>query len=111
METQPKIGSYVEAALEHAAITQRQLAGQTGIAQSTISRIVRGNRQPTVPELIKISESTGYSLTQLTGTGVSQRLQTAARSVDGASMTQMRERLEFMLELDAFLDDQAIYTD
>ena len=102
------VAATVEYALSSAGLSQRKLADQTGISQTTISRIIAGQRAPKMPELILIAEATGFTLAQLTGSSASDRVQYAARAVDGSDMEDMRQRLLFFIELDTYLDDQAI---
>jgi transcriptional regulator with XRE-family HTH domain len=102
-------GERVNVALVRANLGQRALARATGIAQTRLSRIISGAVEPKLPELILIAEATGTTLAELTGVEcVSDRAQSAARATDGAGMEEMRRELIAYLELDAYLDDQAI---
>lgn len=103
-----RIGTAIESACRTAGLSQRALEERTGISQSTLSRIVSGKRVAKMPEIIRIAEATGYTIAQLTGTGVAERVQCAARSTGGAEMQEMRQRLLYFIELDEYLDDQAI---
>lgn len=56
-----------------------------------------------------IAEATGTMLAELTGVGyVGDRAQSAARATDGADMDVMRRELIAYLELNAYLEDQAV---
>lgn len=103
-----QIGSAVEAARTAAGLSQRALQDRTGISQSTLSRILSDKRAAKMTEIMLIAEATGSTISQLTGTGASQRVQCAARSANGAGMEGMRQQLLRFVELDAQLDDQAI---
>ena len=79
------------------------------MSQSTLSRIIAGERAVKVPELVAIAAATGHTVAELTGRSeVAQRVQSAARATSGASMDGMRRELLHFLELDAYLDDQGI---
>lgn len=103
------INSKVESAMRMASFTQRELADATGISQSTISRIVSGERSPKMPEIIKIADALGLTVPQLTGSAVAKRTQIAARATNGSAMSAMKKRLTYFLELDEHLEDQAIF--
>ncbi len=100
--------SALQSALSSAGFSQRALADGTGISQSTLNRILSGERVAKLPEIILMADALGCTVRQLTGTALSHRVQCAARCSDGASMEAMRQRLLHFMELDAYLDDQAI---
>lgn len=103
------VGERIERAREAAGWSQRALAQETGISQATLSRTISGDRVAKMPEVVAIAWATGTTVAELTGTGsVSDRAQCAARATDGAGMDGMREALLHFLELDAYLEDQAI---
>ena len=103
------VGYRVESALAAAGMSQRSLAKEAGLSQPTVSRIVSDDRPAKVPELLAIAWATGTTLAELTGTGsVTERVQCAARATNGPAMDEMREALLHFLELDAYLEDQAI---
>ena len=103
------VGELIDRARNAARLSQRDLATATGISQSTLSRIISGERAAKMPEIVAIAAATGYTVAQLTGTStVAERVQCAARATNDCGMKQMREALLYFLELDAYLDDQAI---
>lgn len=103
------VGYRIERALAAAGMSQRGLASATGLSQSTLSRTVSGERQAKMPELLAIAWATGVPIAELTELGsVADRVQCAARATNGSAMDRMREGLLHFLELDAYLDDQAI---
>ncbi|WP_017596318.1 helix-turn-helix domain-containing protein [Nocardiopsis potens] len=103
------VGVRIERARVAAGLSQRALADATGISQSTLSRIISGDRVAKVPELVVIAWETGHTVSQLTGIGaVSERVECAARATNGSGMEGMRRTLLDFLELNAYLDDQAI---
>ncbi len=61
-----------------------------------------------MPEIILIADIVGCTVTQLTSTDVTRRVECAARSTNGVSIDSMRQRLIHFLELDAYLDGQGI---
>lgn len=102
-------GERIERARRAADMSQRSLAEATGIAQATLSRIITGRRALKMPELVAIAAATGHTPAELSGqSAVADRAQSAARATNTASMEQMRHQLLSYLELDAYLDDQAI---
>jgi transcriptional regulator with XRE-family HTH domain len=103
-----EMGKAIESACEAAGLSQRALADLTGISQSTLSRILSGKRTAKMTEIIHIADATGCTVAQLTETAVVDRVQYAARATKGSAMDKMRQRLLHFIELDAYLDDQAI---
>jgi transcriptional regulator with XRE-family HTH domain len=102
-------GGLIDRARAAAGLTQRGLAESTGISQATLSRIISGDRSAKMPELVAIAWATGHTLAQITGSAtVADRVQCAARSTNGCEMERMRTALLHFLELDDYLDDQAI---
>jgi transcriptional regulator with XRE-family HTH domain len=102
-------GVLIERARVAAGLSQRTLADAAGISQSTLSRIISGDRVPKMPEVMAIAWATGHTVAQLTGAGtVADRAQCAARATNDSGMDGMREALLHFLELDAYLADQAI---
>src|SRR5690625_5083366 len=108
--TTTQIGAAIENAREAAGLSQRALEDRTGISQSTLSRILSGKRTAKMTEIIQIADARGCTVAQLTGTAIADRVQYAARATSGSAMETMRQRLLHFIELDAYLDDQAIPT-
>jgi transcriptional regulator with XRE-family HTH domain len=107
--TTTNVGELIDRARSAAQLSQRDLATATGISQSTLSRVIAGDRPAKMPEIVAIANATGYTVAQLTGTStVAERMQCAARATNDCGMNRMREALLYFLELDAYLDDQAI---
>lgn len=107
--TTTEVGVLIEHARVAAGLSQRALADATGISQSTLSRIVSGDRVAKLPEVVAIAWATGHTVAQLTGAGtVADRAQCAARATNDSDMGGMRQSLLHFLELDEYLDDQAI---
>jgi transcriptional regulator with XRE-family HTH domain len=107
--TGTNVGELIERARRAAGLSQRALADVTGISQSTLSRIISGDRAAKMPEIVLIAQGTGHAVAQLTGTAtVADRMQCAARATNGSGMEGMREALLRFLELNDYLDDQAI---
>lgn len=103
------IGERIEQAARAAQLSQRALASATGISQPTLSRIISGERPAKMPEIVAIAWATGASVAELTGARtVAERAQAAGRATHDAEMRHMRDALLHFLELDAYLDDQAI---
>jgi transcriptional regulator with XRE-family HTH domain len=102
-------GVLIERARIAAGLSQRALADATGISQPTLSRIISGDRAAKMPEVVAIAWATGHTVAQLTESGaVADRVQCAARATNDSNMDHMREALLHFLELDNYLDDQAI---
>jgi transcriptional regulator with XRE-family HTH domain len=103
------VGERIERAVGVVGLSQRALAAETGISQSTLSRIISGERAAKMPELATIAWATGTTVADLTGAGsVADRVRCAARATNGAGMEDLRAALLHFMELDAYLDDQAI---
>jgi len=103
------VGARIERARVAAGLSQRALADATGISQSTLSRVISGQRAAKVPELMAIGWATGVTVAELAGTGtVTERAECAARATNHADMDGMREALLHFLELDDYLSGQAI---
>ena len=104
-----RTGVLIERARVAAGLSQRALAEASGISQPTLSRIISGDRVAKVPELVTIAWATGHTVAQLAGAGtVADRVRCAARATNDANMDRMRNALLHFLELDDYLDDQAI---
>lgn len=103
-----QFGTTLAAALNSANLSQRDLQARTGISQSTLSRIINGQRAPKMTEIIQIADATGFTIAYLTGSDAAHRVECAARATNGSAMEQMRQQLLHFIELDAYLDDQAI---
>jgi transcriptional regulator with XRE-family HTH domain len=103
------VGAQIERARGAASLSQRALAEASGVAQSTLSRIIAGQRPVKMPELVAIARATGHTVAQLTDTSpVRERVLCVARATNGADMAAMREKLLRFLELNDYLEDQAI---
>ena len=103
------IGALVERARAAAGLSQRALADATGISQSTLSRIISGDRPVKMPEVVAIAWATGHTVAQLTeAETIADRAQCAARATNDSDMDRMREALLRFVELNDYLDDQAI---
>jgi transcriptional regulator with XRE-family HTH domain len=103
------VGVRIDQARAAADVSQRALADATGISHSTLSRIISGDRAAKLPEIVLIAWATGHTVAQLTGAStVAARVQCAARATNGSGMEDMRQTLLRFLELDDYLDDQAI---
>jgi transcriptional regulator with XRE-family HTH domain len=107
--TRADVGALIERARVAAGLSQRALADATGISQSTLSRIISGDRVAKIPEVVAIAWATGHTVAQLTGAGtVADRVQCVARATNDSGMEGMRQALLRFLELDDYLDDHAI---
>nr|DAX43248.1 MAG TPA: Helix-turn-helix XRE-family like protein [Caudoviricetes sp.] len=102
------MGAAIASACEAAGLSQRALGDRTGITQSTLSRILSGKCSAKMTEIILMAEATGCTVAQLSGNSVTERIQYAARTTNSPMMERMRQRLLHFIELDAYLDDQAI---
>jgi Zn-dependent peptidase ImmA (M78 family)/transcriptional regulator with XRE-family HTH domain len=107
--TTTEVGTRIERARVAAGLSQRALADTTGISQSTLSRVISGQRAAKLPELVAIAWATGVTVAELAGTGtVAERAEYAARATNHTDMDGMREALLHFLELDDYLSGQAI---
>ena len=102
-------GPRIRAARERRGWKQRALAKASGLSQSTLHRLESRDRTATIPELIKIADALGTTLGDLTGESpVRGRLVYAARTSDDAAADEMKERLAFYLEMDAYFDELGV---
>lgn len=102
-------GALIERARVAAGLSQRALGDMAGISQSTLSRIISGDRVAKMPELVAIAWATGHTVAQLaSGGAVADRVECAARATNDSDMDLMRRALLHFLELNDYLDDQAI---
>lgn len=109
--TSLNVGALIESARVAAGLSHRGLADATGISQPTLSRIISGDRVAKLPEIVQIARATGDTVAQLAGVGtVAERVQCAAGATNDSSMEGMREALLHFLELNDYLEDQAIPT-
>lgn len=105
----PEVSRLISQALSAANLSQRALSETTGISQPTLSRIISGDREAKLPEIVAIAWATGHTVAQLMGSGtVADRAQCAARATNGTDMESMRKTLLRYLELNDYLDEQAI---
>ncbi|HZN20467.1 MAG TPA: helix-turn-helix transcriptional regulator [Micromonosporaceae bacterium] len=103
------VGALIDRARMAAGLSQRALADVTGISQSTLSRVISGDRVAKMPEIVAIAWATGHTVAQLTGAGtVADRVQCVARATNDSGMEGMRQALLQFLEMDDYLDDYAI---
>lgn len=102
-------GPLIERARVAAGLSQRVLADAAGISQPTLSRIISGDRPAKMPEVVAIAWATGHTVAQLTEAGVvADRVQYAARATNDSDLDRMQESLLHFVELNDYLDDQAI---
>lgn len=102
------IAEAIDSARAASGMSQRALADRTGISQATLNRILNGSRVAKMPEIILIADATGCTVAQLTGSAVADRVRCAPHTTNGPDMHAMRQRLLHFMEMDAYLDDQAI---
>jgi len=104
-----QVGARIARLRDTADLSQRALEHKTGISQATLSRIEGGSRAPKMNEVISIAWALGSSVSELTGhSAVRDRVECMARASDHASTDLMCQELAHYLELDAYLEDQAI---
>ncbi|MFI7542916.1 helix-turn-helix domain-containing protein [Actinoplanes sp. NPDC049599] len=107
--TTTQVGTLIDRARMAAGLSQRSLADAARISQPTLSRIISGDRTAKLPEIVAIAWATGHTVAQLTGTStVADRVQCAARATNDSGMEAMRQALLHFLEVDDYLDEQAI---
>jgi transcriptional regulator with XRE-family HTH domain len=101
---------WLRAQLKAKKMSQRQLAQQSGVDHSTISRLLRGDRTPSLGTATKLArglrelrddnESPQYfGLTSASGTHPTARVEYALRSDDLMSEPQVRQVMEYYLAL------------
>ena len=101
---------WLRAQLKAKKMSQRQLAQQSGVDHSTISRLLRGDRTPSLGTATKLarglrelrddSDSPQYfGLTSSSSTHPTARVEYALRSDDLMSEPQVRQVMEYYLAL------------
>lgn len=99
----------IKRACEAAGLGQRAISERTGISQSTLSRIVSGDRPAKMPEVVSVAWATGTTVAELTGlSSVQERALCSARATENADMSTLHRKLMHFLELNAYLEDQGI---
>lgn len=98
----------IEAARHAAKLSRGALAERTGISQPALNRILSGERVAKLPELKLIADTVGCTIAQFMGSDLASQVQSDVRGTHGASNGMMRQELLHFMELDAYLDDQAI---
>ena len=106
--TATRVAAAIESAREAAHLSLRALEDRTGISQQTLSRIRSGERPVKMTEIVQIADALDCTVAELTGAAIADRLQCAAWPTNGADVDKMRQQLLHYIELDAYLDDQAI---
>lgn len=103
------VGANISQARELAGLSQRALSRATGISQASLSRMESGALAPKMNEILSLAWATGSTVAEISGrSAVRDRVACAARATDNADMAAMRRELTHYLELDAYLEDQAI---
>lgn len=106
--TATHMAAAIESAREAAHMPRRALEDRTGISESTLRGILSGRRAAKMTEIIQIADALGCTVAQLTETAITDRVQCAARPMNSSGIDKLRQRLLHFIELDAYLDDQAI---
>lgn len=102
------VGDRIQRVLDQIELTQRELAAETGISQSTLSRIISGDRKAKTPELASIAGATGVTVAELLGNATDTPVLFATRSTNNASMSTLYQQLLRYIELDNYLADYGI---
>ncbi|MGW4364749.1 helix-turn-helix domain-containing protein [Nocardia takedensis] len=103
------VGERIQRVLDGIGMTQRGLAVESGLSQSTLSRIISGDRPAKTPELVVIATVTGATVAELVGTpSIAEKAQFAARAENCASMGAMYQQLLRFLALEEYLADHGI---
>lgn len=105
-----QIGAAIENARHAAHLSRRALEDRTGISSSTLSRIRSGKQLAKMAEIIQSADALGCTVAQLTRTALADRVHCTAGATNSPAADAMRQRLLQFIELDAYLDDQAIPT-
>lgn len=102
------VGTRIQRVLDQLQLAQRQLASETGISQSTLSRIISGDRTAKTPELASIAGALGVTVAELCDQAPTVRVAFATRATNNASMDVMRQQLQRYVELDTYLAEYGI---
>ena len=99
---------WLRAQLKAKKMSQRQLAQQSGVDHSTISRLIRGHRTPSLGTATKLARGLReihdeadtpkyFGLVGATATNPTARVEYALRSDDSLSEAQVRQVMEYYL--------------
>jgi transcriptional regulator with XRE-family HTH domain len=99
------IGLRIRDLREGAKLTQRQLADETGISQTMISRIEAGERPVRIDQVVSLSWALGCPVeTILEENSIRDRVLCATRAnLASADVNRVKDDLIFLLEMDAHL--------
>ena len=101
-----EIGARIADRREGKGMNQRDLSAATGISQTMLSHIERGQRTAGADQLVSLSWALGTTYGDLIGdTEVRDRLIYAARANSEAAVKAMVDEVAFYFELGAHLDD------
>jgi transcriptional regulator with XRE-family HTH domain len=93
-----------------ASLSQRDLANETGISQTNISRIEAGGRKVRIDEVVSLSWALGCPVeTILEENSIRDRVLCATRAnLSSADVNRVKDDLIFLLEMDAHLASHGI---
>lgn len=106
--TVPQIGQQLSAARKAARLTQRALADESGLSQSTIHRIEDGEREVSLLELSSLADACGVTVQDLLGQDtVRNEVHCAGRTSEAGANTLV-DYLVYALGLSRRLDELGI---
>lgn len=91
---------------ERSGLSQRDAERESGLSQSTWSRIESGARQPSAIEIVAIADAIGATVGEVTGTSHVRTEAVSAARAEGEAVEAMLEELTSYLELSDHLDRQ-----
>ena len=90
-------------------MSQRMLARESGLSQSTISRVLDGKRAASAPEVLRMAWALGVHYADLTEEDpLPQRVRFAARADEGADLAPVMARIVEYMRMRRQLDSLGI---
>lgn len=97
----PTLSNKLKKIVNNSGNSEKELSEKTSIPQDNLTEILRGERTPKMTEVIKISDVTGLTIAEIMGDSVEGRAEVLNHS---SNVEEMRQKLIYFLELDAYLD-------
>lgn len=99
-------GERMRALRERMRMSQRDVAAESGLPQSTLSRIETGTREASAAEIVLVANAIGATVAEITGTSYVRDETTRAARTVGADVEAMYDELVRYLEVSDYLDRQ-----
>lgn len=103
------VGEQIGAAYRAVGLNQRGLTAKAGVPRRATAGVLAGKQEASAAQLLAIAQATGTTISALTSAGVARRRRWATHAGMAMSAAEgTRADLTELLELNAYLDSQAI---